>query len=178
MYSILSGFFVQVATLFLVTGPWAAGKTSTARELIRGDPEYVAFDWDSLIPALSISIAKDVRRDSSTWPGLKAIWLSVASSVLDGGRDVVLFGPLTPDHISSDELPGVSIACAYLDCPDERVARRLGNRGATSEEIDDELQFLARLRASGFSRIDYLGRDPCQVAEMVAACANREVAGV
>ncbi len=164
-----------MASLYLVTGPWASGKTSVVAELSHQLSECVVFDWDSIIPALSGALGRDVRVDPSTWPGLKAIWDEILANVLAGGHDVVLFGPLVPDDFSATNVGCDSIHCAYLNWPDKIIAQRLRRRGASSAEISDELTFLTQLRGSAFEAIESIGLTPREVAVSVSAWVGGEV---
>src|SRR5437763_3452388 len=101
------------ASLFLLTGPWASGKSTLVPHLRRALPEVVVFDWDVILPGLSAASGKDARMDASTWGGLRAIWTAIVRSVLDSGRDVLLSGPVHPEHLSGSIIPADRIRCAY-----------------------------------------------------------------
>ena len=62
------------ATLFLLTGPWASGKSTLAPLLARLLPEVVVLDWDALLPGLSRACGTDVR-DAGASHGLSAFRL-------------------------------------------------------------------------------------------------------
>ncbi len=156
-----------VAALHLVTGPWGAGKTSLVPHLVRLLPNYVVFDWDLIIPGISAAAGKNVNTDSSAWDGLRATWVAVAGAVLAGGHDVILCGPATPNDF--EDVSGTArIRCAYLDCPDDILERRLRARGETDASIADELAYAASLRRSSHTRIPVGNRTPREDAEAVA----------
>ncbi|HEX8242807.1 MAG TPA: AAA family ATPase [Longimicrobium sp.] len=157
----------RAATLHLLTGPWASGKTSLVPHLARLLPDVVVFDWDVLLPGLSAAAGRDARRDPAAWDGLREMWIAIVRSVLAGGRDVLLCGPATPDDFARG---GVSAGrCLYLDVPDETLADRLKARGVADAEIADELREMAELRRSGHAPLPAGGRAPHELAEDVAA---------
>ena len=157
------------ATLHLLTGPWASGKTSLVPHLRALLPEVVVFDWDVVLPGLSAAAGKDAHRDASTWDGLRTIWVAIVESVLAGGRDVLLCGPARPEDFAGTGLPARLVRCACLDCADETLAERLRGRGATEAEIADELGTMAALRESGYERLRADDRSPYDLAAEVAA---------
>jgi energy-coupling factor transporter ATP-binding protein EcfA2 len=57
------------ATLFLLTGPWASGKSTLVPLLARLLPEVVVLEWDTLLPGLSRACGTDAHADASTWGG-------------------------------------------------------------------------------------------------------------
>ena len=156
-----------MAELYLVTGPWGAGKTSTAPPLARLLPECVVFDWDAIIPGLSEATGKNVTTDLSTWEGLRVMWLAVIGAVLAGGHSVVLLGPVTPEDFA-DSLSGVPVRCAYLECPDTVLVQRLQARGESDADIADELAYAETLRSSSHAPIPTENQTPLEVAEKVA----------
>ena len=157
------------ATLHLLTGPWASGKSSLAPHLARLLPEVVVFDWDALLPGLSAAAGKDAHTDSSTWPGLKTMWAAVVGSVLAGGRDVLLCGPALPEDFGGTAISPHAIRCAFLDCPDKILAERLRARGRTDAEIADELAFGVALRRSGHTCVTAIDQTPDRLAAEFAA---------
>jgi|GEM_PF-5938331 len=164
------------ATLHLLTGPWASGKSSLAPHLARLLPDVVVFDWDALLPGLSAASGKDAHTDASTWPGLKAMWAAVVGSVLAGGRDVLLCGPTLPEDFAGTFVSLHPVRCAYLDCPDEILAERLRARGKTDAEIADELAFMVSLRQSDHTPVQAVDRTPERTAAAVAAWVRRSTA--
>jgi hypothetical protein len=160
---------VPPATLHLLTGPWASGKSSLVPHLARLLPEVVVFDWDALLPGLSAAAGKDAHADTSTWEGLRAMWAAVAGSVLAGGRDVLLCGPALPQDLAESGVGAHPVRCAYLDCGDEILAERLRTRGETEAEISDELAFMAALRRSDHAPVRAGERPPPEIAAEVAA---------
>jgi shikimate kinase len=157
----------RTATLHLLTGPWASGKTSLVPHLARLLPDVVVFDWDVLLAGLSAAAGTDARRDPSTWDGLREMWTAIVRSVLAGGRDVLLCGPATPDDFARGGLAWVR--CIYLDVPDQILADRLKARGVADAEVEDELREMAELRRSGHAPLAAGGRAPHELAEDVAA---------
>jgi hypothetical protein len=157
-----------MATLHLLAGPWAAGKSTLVPHLARLLPEVVVFDWDALLPGLSEATGRDAHGDASAWPGLRAMWADVIRSVLAGGRDVLLCGPATPDDFAGIAPDPRAVRCAYLDCPDEVLARRLRHRGERPDAIDDELAGMAMLRQSPYDPVAAGDRDARAVAAEVA----------
>ena len=158
----------STATLHLLTGAWASGKTSLSPHLVPRVPEAVVFDWDALLPGLSMAAGKDAHRDPSAWEGLRTMWIAIIGSVLAGGRDVVLCGPATLDDFARSGVDRASIRCAFLDLPDEVLAERLRARGEREQDVADELETIAALRASACTPLPVGGLDPRQVAGLVA----------
>jgi hypothetical protein len=156
-----------VPTLHLVIGPWATGKSAVVERLVARPIGMVVFDWDLIIPPLSVLSGRDVRSDASTWPGLKDTWLAVIGGILAAGCDVLLFGPLDPAQLSVDGVSRYDVRCAFLDCSDETLRARLESREASPEEITAELAFAASLRGSPWERIDADGRTLDEVAKEV-----------
>jgi len=156
------------ATLFLLTGPWASGKSTLVPLLASLLPEVVVFDWDALLPGLSQACGTDAHTDASAWDGLRAMWAAIAGSVLAGGRDVLLCGPARPDDFAAAVAPR-AVRCAWLDCGDDTLAARLRARGSTAAEIADELAFMAALRRSDHTRMKAGDRTPEQLAAAVAS---------
>ena len=154
-------------TFYLITGPWGAGKTSAAPPLARLLPGYVVFDWDAVILSISEAAGKDVRTDPATWKGLQTTWLVVTKAVLAGGRGVVLFGPATPGEFE-DSLPGISVQCAYLECPPAVLEQRLQARGESAADITDELAYAAELKHSSHTPIPIEALTPPEVAQKIA----------
>ena len=157
---------VPSATLHLLTGPWASGKTTLVPHLARLLPDVVVFDWDVLLPGLSAAAEKDAHTDPSTWEGLRRMWLAIVGSVLAGGRDVLLCGPLGKGDIADPGILAFPIRCAFLDCGDEALAERLRTRGVTESELEEELSELATLRGSPCEAIRASG-SPEQTAAAV-----------
>lgn len=160
---------VRMGTLHLVLGPWGSGKTTLARELPALAANCVVFDWDLIIPGLSRASGKDVRSDSSTWDGLRATWSSIIEAVLGSGHDVVLCGPAGAAEMAIGAIRGITVRCAYLDCPDEVLSSRLQARGAKRHEIAEELAVARTLRASDYQAVRTESRDSGEVAADVAA---------
>jgi hypothetical protein len=159
--------------LYLLVGPWASGKTTILPHLTRHLPEHVVFGWDAIIPGLSSASGRDVHTDPSTWDGLRQTWLAVVGSVLTSGRSVVLCGPLQPADVDRSQLPRGEIRCAYLDCPDELLDRRLTARGVDRQAIVDELSTGDALRRSAHFRISAGDEPPEQIAAQVIAWIHR-----
>ena len=158
----------HAATLHLLTGPWASGKTTLVPHLARGLPEVVVFDWDTLLPGLSAAAGRDAHHDPATWQGLRMMWIAILQSVLAGGRDVLLCGPARPDDFARAHLAG-PIRCAWLDCTDDVLAARLRARGEREQDVTDELAEMAALRKSGCHPIAAGNRAPQEIAADVAA---------
>lgn len=160
----------RMATLHLLAGPWAPGTSRLAFHLARLLPEVVVFDWDSLLPFVSaVTGGRDARDDPSTWPGLRVMWANVIRAVLSGGRDVVLCGPATPDDFAGLTPDPRAVRCAYLDCPDHVLAKRLRYRGERPEVVDDELERMATLRRSSWHPIASRDFDVGKTVDDVAA---------
>ena len=157
------------ATLYLLTGPWASGKTTVIPPLRRLLPEVVIFDWDVLLPGLSLAVGADASREPSTWAGLHEMWVAVLASVLASDRDVLLCGPATPPDLRDGRLARYPICCAYLDCRDDVLAERLQARGVAEHEAADEIEFLTQLRNSGYRATSVHERTPHRIAEDIAA---------
>jgi hypothetical protein len=154
--------------LHLILGPWASGKSILVQRLAELLPGYVVFDWDLIIPGLSLTAHKDVFTDASTWDGLKATWFAIIESVLSGGHNVVLCCSIHPDEIPTEVAAPERIRAAYLDCPDDALRARLSARDEAPGNIRDELAEAAELRRSGYFRLDG-ARDPDSLAMDAAA---------
>ncbi|HET7463762.1 MAG TPA: AAA family ATPase [Longimicrobium sp.] len=152
------------ATLHLLTGAWASGKSTLVPHLARLLPEVVVFDWDILLPGLSAAAGRDAHTDPSTWAGLGEMWAAVIHSVLAGGRDALLCGPARREDFERADLARNPVRCAYLDCADEVLAARLRARGVSAAEVADELAFAASLRQSPHAPVRMDGRTPEHVA--------------
>ena len=157
------------AALYLLTGPWASGKTTAIPQLRQLLPEAVVFDWDILLPGLSLAIDADASTEPLAWPGLHEMWVAILESVLASGCDVLLCGPATPAEFSDGRLARYPIRCAYLDCPNDLLAMRLRARGVVEHEIADELAFLSKLRDGAHTAIFVHQQTPHQIAKNVAA---------
>ncbi|HET7228969.1 MAG TPA: hypothetical protein VFJ16_03170 [Longimicrobium sp.] len=160
---------VASATLHLLTGPWASGKSTLVPILASLLPGVVVFDWDVVLPGVSAASGRDAHTDPSTWGGLKEIWAAIIHSVLAGGRDVLLCGPARPEDFGAGSGARHPIRCAYLECGDELLAARLLARGETDAAIADELGEMAALRKSGHHPVRVEGRTPDEIAREVAA---------
>lgn len=156
-------------TLHVIVGAWASGKTTLVEQISSLGGGLVVFDWDLLIPGLSLAAATDVHSDPATWDGLRQTWRDVIAAVLASGLDVVLVGPLQPDELAISQGPGIEVRGAYLDCPDKLLQSRLRARGATDAEIADEVEAARRLRKSDLDRIRVGERMPAEVTEVVVA---------
>jgi len=164
----------KMPTLYLIAGPWGAGKTSAALPLAQLLPECVVFDWDALIPGISEAAGKNAHTDPATWEGLRTTWLAVIRAVLAGGRSVVLFGPATPRDFENS-LNGVRVECAYLECPPPVLEQRLKERGETAADIADELAYAAELRGSSYIPIPTEARTPLEVAQAITQWVRSDV---
>jgi hypothetical protein len=160
---------LTTGTIHFVAGTWASGKSTLAGQLPARIPACVVFDWDLLIPGLSIATQTDVRTDPTTWPELKAIWISIIRRVAASGRDVILLGPLTSDDFSSADLGGAPYRCACLNWPDDIIADRLGARGTPRSEILEELRSAKELRSSTHYQIELAG---CTLKQMIDRVAT------
>ena len=139
--------------LCMIVGTWASGKTELASRLRKLMPEFVVFDWDTVIPGLSVAAGKDVWRDKSTWVGLRDIWVSI-TQVVAGGTKAVLFGPLTPtEFLEGKKWIELDVRCAYLDVEDEVLRQRLYLRHVSDLAVGKEIERAAVLRDSPYSRI-------------------------
>lgn len=156
-------------SLHLLTGAWGSGKSSIIPHLVGLLPDCVVFDWDLIIPGLSLTAGKDVHTDPSTWDGLCQTWVAIVDALLVAGRDVLLCGPATPDKFARDgHIVAANVRCAYLDCPDQTLIERLRARGASEAAIVEELATSSRLRCSNWDSIPVGGADPGDVAGRVA----------
>jgi hypothetical protein len=151
--------------LYLLTGPWASGKTTTTELLLL--TEAIVLDWDSIISPLSLVANSDVRTDPTTWPGLKATWATIVTLLISNGRSVLLIGPTTPEDWSESGLADTPTECAYLDWPNAIIEARLRSRGTPEDGISEELQFLEELRSSDYTAITLDTQTPEQVAGQV-----------
>lgn len=159
------------APLFCIAGPWASGKSTLALLLSGALPECAVFDFDLLIPAISMAAGKDAFREPSTWPGLHECWLVIAAALTGAGHSMVLCASWEPDDIA--DLPSRSrlsdVVWAVLDCDDAVLTARLRARdGVTDEEVADELATIRRMRALGV---------PTFRGDLVPATLASEVAG-
>jgi hypothetical protein len=154
--------------LHVIVGAWASGKTILVEQISSFGLGLVIFDWDLLIPGLSLGARTDVHSDPATWDGLRQMWCDVIGAVLASGLDVVLVGPLQPDELAIKQSAGIEVRGAYLDCPDELLTSRLRERGATENEIAEEVETARRLRRSDLDPIDVGERTPAEVTEAVA----------
>lgn len=161
--------FLSRASLHLLTGAWGSGKSSIIPHLVGLLPECVVFDWDLIIPALSLTAGKDVYTDTSTWDGLCQTWVAIVEALLVAGHDVLLCGPANPDEFTrGGHVVAADVRCAYLDCPDRTLIERLRVRGASEAAIRQELATSSRLRSSNWDSIPAEGADPGDVARRVA----------
>lgn len=158
----------HVALLHLILGPWASGKSTLVGRLADLLPEHVVFDWDLIIPGLSLTADRDVFTDPSTWKGLHMTWFSIIGAVLRGGHSVVLCCSVEPGKIPSDVIDHEQIRVAFLDCPDDVLRARLSARGESVENISGEVAEAAQLRHSPYFRLDGT-RNPDALAKDAAA---------
>ena len=158
----------NVALLYLILGPWASGKSTLVVRLTELLPGHVVFDWDLIIPGLSLTAGRDVFTDSSTWKGLTATWFAIIGAVVRGGHDVVLCCSVEPGEIPPQVISQERIRVAFLDCPDDVLHKRLSARGESVENIRDEIVESAKLRRSPYFRLDGT-QDPDALARYAAA---------
>lgn len=128
----------------------------------------MVFDWDLIIPGLSMTAQTDVHTNASTWPGLKATWAAITSGVVACERDVVLLGPFSPDALASSHFGNAHVRHACLHWPDEIIADRLRARNVSDEEIGEELRSAKEFRSSASDQIDLADCDVQQMADRVA----------
>ena len=159
---------MQPGTIHFVAGTWASGKSTLSHLLPAHLPGHVIFDWDLIIPGISMACQTDLRTDAAAWPGLYATWAAILRTVAGCGRDVVLLGPATPDDFARYDLGDAVLRCAYLDWPDQTIAERLRIRGVTPVEIDEEVRSAQELRSSPYVRIDLAGCAFDEMTERVA----------
>lgn len=160
---------MQRGTIHFVAGTWASGKSTLSHLLPTHFPGYVIFDWDLIIPGISMACQTDIRTAPAAWPGLQATWAAILRTVAGCGRDVVLLGPLTPDDFVHADLGHAVLRCAFLDWPDQTIAERLHIRGVTNAEIEEEIRSAQELRSSSYVRVDLAG---CTVDEMTERVAR------
>ena len=151
-----------------ILGPWASGKSTLVEQLTELLPEHIVFDWDLIIPGLSLTADRDVFTDSSTWKGLTATWFAIIRALVRGGHDVVLCCSIEPAEIPPQVISQERLQVAFLDCPDDVLDKRLSARGESIENIRDELMEAAKLRRSIYFRLD-ASQDPDALARDAAA---------
>lgn len=166
---------MKEGTIYFIVGPWASGKSTLCALLPSRLPEAVIFDWDLIIPGLSLATGTDVHEDASTWPGMRAIWAAILQSIASAGRDVILVGPVTPDDLFEADQKEIPTECLYLNWPDEVLAERLRQRNRSEEEIEDELQFAQSLRSSSWHAVNLSGENEDEMTDRVAAHLHVDV---
>ncbi|MBB6551054.1 AAA family ATPase [Nonomuraea rubra] len=125
--------------LFLLAGAPGSGKTTLLPHLLRAADGLVVMDMDELLEdgtLLGVPIAEPEA--APVWPAYDRLWGRVVSMVRRAGHPVLLMCPI-PD--AAELAPGArwerQVRWALLDCPDDERVRRLRERGAPQEWIDD-----------------------------------------
>jgi hypothetical protein len=156
--------------LILVTGTMGSGKSTVAERLAVLLDEHVVFDIDWAIESLGMVAGHPIPEYPPAWPGVADTWLAIAAAIARGGRSTVLCGPFDSDI---DDLPSLrlhqDVRWLLLDCADELLRSRLGDRGWESADIDDAVRYAERLRSAGYQVVRTDTRSPDDVAAEVTA---------
>ncbi|MFB4273747.1 AAA family ATPase [Nonomuraea sp. MTCD27] len=136
------------APLHLLAGAPGAGKTTLLPHLLRAADGLVVMDMDELLEdgeLIGVPIAEPAA--APVWPAYDRMWSRIVTMVRRAGHPVLLLCPI-PD--AAEVAPGARweepVRWALLDCPDDERVRRLRERGAPPEWIDDAVADAAQGR--------------------------------
>ncbi|MER5323010.1 PEP-utilizing enzyme [Streptosporangium roseum] len=160
--------------LYLLAGAPGAGKTTLLPYLLRAADGLVVMDMDELLEdgeLIGVPIAEPEA--APVWPAYDRLWRRIVTMVRRVGHPVLLMCPI-PD--AAEVPPGVRwdepVHWALLDCPDDERARRLRERGAPQEWIDDALADAAQGRELIPAVFHAVGADHAGLAGQVLAWAR------
>ena len=133
----------------MLSGAPGSGKTVVAAGLRAALPGVVVVDLDHFLDAGSRLAGVDLWQDSAAdrWPAYNDLCLTLVSTVLAAGRDLLLLSPLTPDEVrQSTAAPALGeVHGAVLDCSDAtRIARFRSRSNASAADAPADA---AELRA-------------------------------
>lgn len=157
------------ASIYLVSGVPASGKTTVVNQLLAKKSAYLFYDIDWLLYSGSALSGKDIQIESSTWPAYNAVWVDVLSAAAKNNYSPVLFSPwdnrdvremTLGDHFSH-------VHWLMLDCEDVELTKRLKDRRYTIPQIDSILADAAYLRDSIEDKLLVAKLTAAEVAEQV-----------
>ncbi|MEK5059210.1 MULTISPECIES: AAA family ATPase [unclassified Paenibacillus] len=122
--------------LFIVTGASGSGKSYVIQDLRRIMPEFDIFDPDHLVDFVG-----------HDWEKIRNIWLRVARNIAESGRMTIICGTMMPWDIEkcADFSFFKHVYYLNLHCHDVTREKRLRERNWPEEEIQNHLNFAARL---------------------------------
>ncbi|MEV4172578.1 hypothetical protein [Nonomuraea sp. NPDC049709] len=139
----------HLAPLRLLAGAPGAGKTTLLPHLLRAAGGLAVMDMDELLEdgeLIGVPIAEPAA--APVWPAYDRMWRRIVTMVRRAGHPVLLLCPI-PD--AAEAAPGARwvgpVRWALLDCHDDERVRRLRERGAPPEWIDDAVADATQGRA-------------------------------
>ncbi|MDP9868021.1 MULTISPECIES: AAA family ATPase [Streptosporangium] len=162
------------APLCLLAGAPGAGKTTLLPHLLRAADGLVVMDMDELLEdgkLIGVPIAEPEA--APIWPAYDRMWRRIVTMVRRAGHPVLLMCPI-PD---ADEMSAFGrwdgpVHWALLDCPNAERERRLRERGAPREWIDDALADAAQGRELIMPVFHAVGADHAGLAAQVLGWAH------
>ncbi|WP_049565115.1 AAA family ATPase [Nonomuraea sp. SBT364] len=157
------------ASLHLLAGAPAAGKTTLLPYLLGAADGLVVMDLDELLEEgklLGVTIADPAA--AAVWPAYDRMWERIVAIVRRAGHPVLLLCPV-PD--AGELAPGgrwaPPVRWALLDCPDEVRLHRLKERGTPQEWVAEAMADAAHGRA--LAPTVFTGDDPAELAARILA---------
>ncbi|MFI6177737.1 AAA family ATPase [Nonomuraea sp. NPDC051191] len=166
------------APLYLLAGAPGAGKTTLLPHLLQAADGLVVMDMDELLEdgeLIGVPIA--VPEAAPIWPAYDRMWRRIVTMVRRAGHPVLLMCPI-PD---AGEVPAFvrwdgPVHWALLDCPDDERKRRLRERDAPQEWIDDALADAAQGRELITTVFHAVGANHAELTTQVLAwVASRSI---
>ncbi len=162
------------APLYLLAGAPGAGKTTLLPHLLQAADGLVVMDMDELLEhgeLIGVPIAEPEA--APIWPAYDRMWGRIVTMVRRAGHPMLLMCPI-PD---ASEVPAFvrwdgPVRWALLDCPDDERQRRLRERGAPRDWMDDALADAAQGRELITTVFHAVGTDHAGLAAQVLAWAH------
>jgi hypothetical protein len=160
------------ASLHLLAGAPAAGKTTLLPYLLKAADGLVVMDMDELLEdgaLIGVPIADPAA--APAWPAYDRMWERIVTIVRRSGHPVLLLCPVPdPEELAQGGRWAAPVRWALLDCPDEVRLHRLQERGAPREWIEEAMADAAIGRA--LASTVFAGDDAAELAARILAWAG------